>query len=72
MNAEFGSEGFDVGVDGAIHGGTWIVPGLLKQLLTGKDATGLPEENREKFIFMSGEIEWLAAASDAHCSFVVA
>ena len=38
--AEFGAERFNVGIDGAVHRGARVVPGLLKKLLAGEDAAG--------------------------------
>lgn len=66
VEAEFGAEGFYVGVDGAVHGGAGVFPGLFEELLAGEDAAGLPEEDGEEFVFVRGEVERVAAAGDAH------
>jgi len=64
--AEFGAERFNVGIDGAVHRGARVVPGLLKKLLAGEDAAGLAEENGEEFVFVRGEVERVTTAGDVH------
>ena len=64
--AEFCAEGFDVSVDGAVHRGARVVPGLFEKLLAGEDAARLAKENGKEFVFVCSEIDRVTAAGDAH------
>ncbi len=64
--SDLGAEGFDMGVDGAVHGGAGVIPSLLEELFAGEDAAGLPEEDREEVLFVGGEFERMAATGHGH------
>jgi hypothetical protein len=65
-DAEFGADGFDVGVYGSVGHGAGVLPGVIEQLIAGEDAAGFFDENEQEFVFVGGEIEGCALELDAH------
>ena len=68
--AEFGAQGFDVGVDRAIKTGGRVVPGGGHELFAREDAAGLGEQGFEQAKFAAGQVEGLSAINDAATGFV--
>jgi len=62
--AQFGAEGFDVGVDGAIEAGGGFLPGGVHELVAREDAAGLGEQGFEQAKFVAGEVERMASVGD--------
>ena len=54
--AEFGPQGFDVCIHGAVEAGSRFLPRRGHELITREDAAGLSEEGPEQTEFVAGEI----------------
>ena len=69
--ADFGADGFDVGVDGAVGSSAGVLPGEVHELVACEDTARVFHEGEEEVVLVAGEVEGLACAADDFAEGVV-